>query len=354
MNIKRHSKIRISGKRMVLFSIIGVILLFLLLSGSKYYSWIYGKNIYNSESAETIIYIPNQSTLAEVCDLISREGILVNKNSFLWVARIKGGTVRGGRYQLVNGMSNNTVINMLRSGLQSPVQVTFNNIRTIEDLAGVISQKIEADSVELVQLLKDEDFLKQYNTDSAKVLSLFIPNTYEFYWNTDAEGFFKRMYTEYLKFWNNDRRDKAEEINLTPLEVSTLASIVDEETIKSDEKPMVAGLYLNRLKKGIRLQADPTIKFAIDNFNVSRVINKDKEVDSPYNTYKYAGLPPGPIRIPSISGIEAVLNPVKHNYLYMCAKEDFSGYHNFAKTLEQHNLNAAKYRRELNKRRIWR
>jgi UPF0755 protein len=183
---------------------------------------------------------------------------------------------------------------------------------------------------------------------------MFIPNTYEFYWTTPAKKFIDRMNREYKSFWNENRLKKAKATDMTPIEVSTLASIVDEETVKADEKPVVAGLYINRLNKGIRLQADPTIKFAINDFTVKRILNKDLKADSPYNTYIYAGLPPGPIRIPSIQGIDAVLNHKDHKYLYMCAKEDFSGYHNFAKTLKQHNQNAERYRRALHKNRIWR
>ncbi|MBN2166201.1 MAG: endolytic transglycosylase MltG [Marinilabiliaceae bacterium] len=350
----RTAKRKLPNRFLIFFISIGIIAIISLFTGHKYFNWIYGKNIQSGN--ETIIFIPNEATFDEVFDLLKREKILINYNSFKWVASLKEyeKSIKGGRYKLHNGMSNNKLINMLRAGLQSPVMVTFNNIRTKNDLAGIISKKIDIDSAQLVSLLSDNNYLKQFNINSETALTIFIPNSYQFYWNTTTDGFIKRMFNEYQKFWNNKRKNMAENINLSPIEVSILASIVDEETIKTDEKPMVAGLYLNRLKKGIRLQADPTIKFALGNFNVNRVINKDKSIDSPYNTYKYAGLPPGPIRIPSIQGIEAVLNPVKHNYLFMCAKEDFSGYHNFARTLQQHNQNAAKYQKELNKRRIWR
>ena len=186
------------------------------------------------------------------------------------------------------------------------------------------------------------------------IISVFIPDTYEFYWNTSPEKLYTRMLREYKKFWNSDRIGKSENIDLSPLEVSVLASIIDEEASKQDEKPRIAGVYLNRLKRGIPLQADPTIKFAINNFTVNRILYKHLEVDSPYNTYKHAGLPPGPIGCPSVEGIEAVLNAEKHDYIFFAAKADFSGYHNFSRTLSEHNRYANQYQKELNKRRIYR
>lgn len=357
MTIKsKYSSKKLSKRFLLFFIIIGIIIVFGLMTGLKYYNWIYNDNVNSEITNNAFIYIPNNATYSEVIDLLKFEKLLSNVNSFEWVAKIKGydNTVKGGRYKILPDMSNNQIINMLRAGLQAPVSLTFNNIRTKEQLASKISNKIDVDSVELVQKLNDDSYLAQYGVSSETAPILFLPNTYQFFWNTNADGFIERMYSEYQKFWNSERTESAKELSLTLLEVSILASIVDEETTKEDEKPMVAGLYLNRLKKGIRLQADPTLKFAMGDFTVKRIVNKDKQIESPYNTYKYAGLPPGPIRIPSIKGIEAVLNPTKHNYLYMCAKEDFSGYHNFAKTLKQHNVNAAKYRRELNKKRIWR
>ena len=183
--------------------------------------------------------------------------------------------------------------------------------------------------------------------------ALFIPNTYEIYWNVSPERFMARMKQEYNRFWTEERRKKAEALGLTPVEVSTLASIVEEESAVADEYPTIAGLYLNRLKAGMPLQADPTVKFAAGDFALQRILDKHLAIDSPYNTYKYAGLPPGPIRIPSIRAIDAVLNPAHHRYFYMCAKEDFSGRHNFAATLAEHNRNANRYRAELNRRKIY-
>jgi UPF0755 protein len=215
-----------------------------------------------------------------------------------------------------------------------------------------MGQKLLLDSAEVIQRLTDKTYLAQYGLTPETAVCLFIPNTYEVYWTMNAEQFVARMKKEHTRFWNEERRAKARAQGLTPEEVVTLASIVDEETNKNDEKPMVAGLYLNRLKRGMLLQADPTVKYAHGKFDLRRILLVHLTIDSPYNTYKYAGLPPGPIRIPSMAAIESVLNPAKHNYLYMCAKEDFSGYHNFASTLSQHNANARRYQQALNQRGI--
>jgi len=355
MSIKQRNKRKKTSRLLVGLTIIIALFAVIGLMGLKYYKWIFSENINLPNTQKEFIYIPTHSSFEDLTQILDENALLKNSKSFQWVAEIKKfEDVKPGRYLIKEGMSNNTLINLLRSGKQTPVKVTFNNIRTKEELAGTISHYIEADSISLLESLNDDILQKEIGVNSETILTLFLPNTYEFWWNTTAEKFIKRMNTEHQKFWNQDRTSKAKELKLTPTEVSILAAIVDEETIKADEKPKVAGLYLNRLKKNIRLQADPTIKYAMGDFSVQRILKKDLEIDSPYNTYKYAGLPPGPIRIPSISGINAVLNRAQHNYLYMCAKEDFSGYHNFAKTLKQHNQNAAKFQRALNKRKIYR
>ena len=208
------------------------------------------------------------------------------------------------------------------------------------------------DSVDIAQLLTDTAYIHSIGYTKETLPALFIPNTYEVYWDMSAKDFIQRMEKENKAFWNTDRMEKAKAIGLSPIEVATLASIVEEETANNEEKPMVAGLYINRLKRGMLLQADPTIKFSLQDFGLKRILYKHLEVKSPYNTYKNAGLPPGPIRIPSIRGLESVLNHAKHNYLYMCAKEDFSGTHNFAVTSAQHAANARKYQQALNRRGI--
>ena len=348
-----------SKKRKVLQYVSLVLILALGIGGYfayKFYNYIYAPNIVTPDKKEALIYIPTGASINDVVQMLTEDGYLKDEDAFLWVARKKkyADKVKGGCYTIKNNMSNNELVNLLRLGIQTPVKVTFHNIRTIEQLAGHISKRIEPDSLELIRLMKDKDVISGYGFTSETFPAMFIPNTYEFYWTTTARKFLDRMHDEYNKFWKGKREQKAEEIGMTPVEVATLASIVDEETAKNDEKPVVAGLYINRLKRGMKLQADPTIKFAMGDFTVKRILNKDLKIDSPYNTYLYAGLPPGPIRIASIQGIDAVLNYKKHNYLYMCAKEDFSGYHNFASTLKQHNIYAARYRKALREKRIWR
>lgn len=262
-------------------------------------------------------------------------------------------TVRSGHYELRNGMSNKELIQMLQRGLQTPVRVTFNNIRVKEELASTLSKQLMPDSLSIITLLNDSAYLDHYGLNVNNVLVTFIPNTYEFFWNIDEKKMFERFHKEYMKFWNEERLEKAAAIPLSPVEVSVLAAIVEEETNKPYEYPVVAGVYINRLKRGMLLQADPTVKYAVGDFAMRRVLNVHLETDSPYNTYKYRGLPPGPIRIPSPRAINAVLNYEKHNYLYMVAKETLNGEHNFASTLREHNNNANKYRRALNQLRIY-
>lgn len=243
---------------------------------------------------------------------------------------------------------------MIKAGNQEPVNLKYQNLRKKEDFAGYVSKQLEPDSSTFMKLLDSADLVKEYGFTSDNIYTMFIPNTYQMYWNTPAMEFFKKMNAEYHKFWNPERLKKAEALNLTPIQVSILASIVDGEAIYDKEMPTIAGLYLNRLSRGIRLQADPTVIFANNDFTVKRVTFQLLQIDSKYNTYKYAGLPPGPVMMPSIKALDAVLNRENNNYLYMCAKEDFSGYHNFAETKAQHEINANKYRQALNDRKIFR
>ena len=257
--------------------------------------------------------------------------------------------VKPGNYAIRPGDSMRDICLRLLSGNQTPVKLVIPSVRTLDRLAGAVGKQLMADSAMVMELLTDKHFLDSLGYSSETAPCMFIPNTYEVYWTMSPEQFVARMLKENKRFWNSARLAKAKALGLTPEEVMTLASIVDEETAKDDEKPMVAGLYLNRLKRGMFLQADPTVKFALGEFELRRILHAHLRTDSPYNTYKYAGLPPGPIRIPSISAIESVLNPAKHSYIYMCAKEDFSGYHNFATTLVQHNANARRYQQALNR-----
>ncbi len=249
-------------------------------------------------------------------------------------------------------MNNLELLKMLRSGKQLPVNLVFNSIRTREQFAERISEQIEPAKDSLLYLMRDEKFLSPLDVDSNTVLTLFIPNTYQFFWNTSGRQFVRRMKTEHDKFWNAERKQKALQLGLQPAQVTVLASIIEQETQRDDEKPVIAGVYLNRLKKKLNLQADPTLVYALGDFSIKRVLSEYKKIDSPYNTYKYAGLPPGPICIPSIISIDAVLNRFPHNYLYFCARDDFSGYHVFASTYAQHQVNARRFHKALNQRGI--
>ena len=322
------------------------------------YSRVYQPNIVLPNStSEKYIYIPTGAEFTDVVKVLSENGLLINANSFEWLAVTKKYTnnIKPGRYVINRNLNNNQLINLLRSGRQTPIKVTFNNLRNKEQLAGKIARQIEADSVDILTYINDTVFLNLNGFTKENVVCLFLPNTYEFYWNTSAEQFVSRMQTEFNAFWNTSRKAKAKKIKLNYFEVAALASIVEkEQNIKRDERPDIAGLYLNRLKKRMKLESDPTLIFALNDFTIKRVLNKDKKVDSPYNTYKHKGLPPGPICVPSINAIDAVLNASDHKYIFMCAKEDFSGYHNFAKTYAKHLINASKYQKALNKRKIMR
>ena len=322
------------------------------------YLRVYQPNIVLLENvSEKYIYIPTGADFHQVIQILSESGLLINANSFEWLAATKKYTtnIKPGRYRINRNLNNNELINLLRSGKQTPIQVTFNNLRNKEQFAGKIADQIEADSVDLLTFITDTSFLNSNGFTAEDVICLFVPNTYEFYWNTSSEQFVERMKKEYEAFWNVDRKTKAKKIKLTPFQIVSLASIVEkEQNIKKDERPEIAGLYLNRIKKKMKLESDPTLIFALGDFTIKRVLNKDKKVDSPYNTYIHKGLPPGPICIPSINSVDAVLNASEHEYIFMCAKEDFSGYHNFAKTYVKHMINARKYHKAMNKRKIMR
>jgi UPF0755 protein len=302
-----------------------------------------------------IIFIPTGSSYEQAIDTIESKLVIKNKKAFDWLARKKRYQllIKPGRYIIDGSYSYNSLINLLRSGRQTPVKVTFSNVSTLNQIAGRIGRQIEADSSVIMNFLSHESNYTNDGFRNDNIVSLFIPNTYEFYWNTDAKGLYTRMLKEYRLFWNDERLQKAKKMGLDPKEVSILASIIDDEAAKSEEKPKIAGVYLNRLKRGIPLQADPTIIFALNNNTVTRVLKKDLLVDSPYNTYRHSGLPPGPIGCPTIDGMDAVLNAEIHDYLYFAARPDFSGYHNFSRTLSEHNHYAALYQKELNKRKIF-
>ncbi len=320
-----------------------------------FYQMLFTPNILVEREDELFAIAPG-ATFAEVQDNLYDLGIVNDLVSFSFLAKVRDydDYVKPGLYQLKKDMSNLQAINLLRSGAQEPVKLTFTLARKIEELPEKIAPFVHFSAEDLAKTMLSESTAKKYGFEPETFISMFVPNTYEVYWTITPEQFLDRMKKEYDRFWNEDRLAKAKAIGLTPLEVSTLASIVESETNKMDEAPRVAGMYLNRLNKGMLLQADPTLKFAIGDFTIRRVLNKDKEIESPYNTYKYAGLPPGPISLPSIGGLNAVLGAENHNYLYLCAKADFSGYHAFATNLRDHNKNAAELHRALNKARIYR
>lgn len=300
------------------------------------------------------LYIPTGSGFEELVEQLNKQNLIEDEASFRWTAKqmsfIKP-EMRAGRFEIQPGWSNRQLLNHLRGGKQATVKVVLNNERLPEDVASKVAKILEVDSASIDQLLRNEEFLNKHDYTPETVMSVFIPNTYDFFWNRNAEDFFKKMLKEHDKFWaKNDRIAKAERLDLNQQEVYTLASIVERETNRNDEKASIAGVYLNRLQKGIPLQADPTVVFAVKQFDLRRVLNKHLEYDSPYNTYKYAGLPPGPISMAEISSIDAVLEYDDHDYIFFCAKGDGSGYHAFAKTLSGHNANAARYRRNLKAR----
>lgn len=263
-----------------------------------------------------------------------------------------GKHIRTGRYAIEPGDGAITLYRRLKNGQQKSMRLTIPEVRTMDRLAAVLGHKLMLDSATIAQALTNQDTLQQYGYDTATIASMFVPDTYDVYWNMSVSSLLARMQKEHDRFWHGDREAKAARLQLTPVEVCTLASIIDEETANTAEKPMIAGMYLNRLQQHMPLQADPTIKFALKQFELKRIWQKLLTIDSPYNTYKNEGLPPGPIKIASIKGIDAVLNRVEHDYLYMCAKEDFSGTHNFARTYSEHLQNAARYTKALNARGI--
>ena len=269
--------------------------------------------------------------------------------SFSFIAKITGydEQIKPGRYILKKNMTNLEALRYLRSGKQEPVKITFNNVRLIPELAEKITRNLEMSPKEFEVALIDFAMSNTYGFNKDNIIAMFIPNTYEVYYNVAPEALIKRMYREYELYWTPERKEKAKRAGLTPIEVSILAAIVQAETIREDEAPIIAGLYLNRLKKGIALQADPTLKFAVGDFSLKRVLNVHKEFDSPYNTYKYPGLPPGPINMPESYALEAVLNYTPSDYYYMCAKEDFSGNHRFTNSYSEHMRNAARYQNAL-------
>ncbi|MGN0030293.1 MAG: endolytic transglycosylase MltG [Marinilabiliaceae bacterium] len=309
-----------------------------------------------TEGKSVSIFIPTGATYDDVVTILSADDRLSDPEAFAVMASLMGYTnhVKSGRYDLASGLSARALVSILRSGRQTPVRVTFNGVRDFEHLAGVVSRYVEADSLSLLAAMKDSSLLAQYGYAPHDAYALYLPDSYDVWWNSSPEAWVERMRQEYNKFWNDKRKEMADSIGLTPLQVATLASIVEEESNNVEDQRIIAGLYLNRLRIGMPMQACPTIKFALGDFSLRRVSYADTQVESPYNTYLNPGLPPGPIRITSKRVIDAVLNYTPSDYLYMCARPDGSGRHDFARTLAQHQRNAAKYHRILNRKNIYR
>jgi len=337
--------------------VIAIVIFSVLLSTISFYVYQVLKtpNVLVQQDDRIFLIYP-EATFDQVQDSLLEGDYVHDLLSFSMLAKYMDypQSVKPGRYLLQKDMTNLEAINLLRSGNQKPVNITFNNVRLPSELGPKICQNIALDSLSFTEKILDEEFIRSYGFDSLNILSMFIPNTYEVYWDITVEELFDRMHREYEDFWNEDRLSKAQAMGLTAQQVSVLASIVNSESQKSDEHARIAGVYVNRLNLGMALQADPTLVFALGDFTIKRVLNEHKELDSPFNTYKYTGLPPGPIRSPSISAVNAVLDYEAHNYLYFCAKEDFSGYHNFASSLTQHLRNARLYQNALNRAKVYR
>ena len=340
------------------YYLIGIITFSVLVTSFSYYFYqaFYTPNVLVEEESPSYIKIPQEATFRNVSDSLFHNGVVNDMVSFSLVAKLMDyqENVKPGRYEIRPRMTNMQLVRALRSGQQAPINLTFNNIRTKEDLAERITRNLEIDSTSFYTLLSDSTYVEKFGFNGQTIMGMFVPNTYEVYWNTSAAELFDRMHKEYQRFWNENRRTKAAALGMDPQQVSVLASIVQAETIKVDERPKVAGVYINRLKINMPLQADPTLVFALGDFSIKRVLNVHKEIDSPYNTYKNLGLPPGPINLPEISALDAVLNYQDHNYLYFCAKDDFSGYHAFATNLRDHLNNARRYSNALNAAGIYR
>lgn len=332
-----------SGKTLIALLVVFVVMVVVV------GSWAWSALMSNAVEREASVYIPSGTDYAVLADSLTAAGVMKDMGRFEHTAKLLGlKDIRPGHYRLAKGTSYKTAVRTFQRGWQTPVRLTFNNIRNLPQLAGKVAAQLETDSLTMAAVLTADTTAARYGFDRHTFIAMFIPDTYELYWTASPIAFLDRMHREWERFWNDARLEKLAATGLSQVEAITLASIVWEETKVADEMPTVAGVYINRLERGMPLQADPTVKFAVGDFALRRVLNRHLEVDSPYNTYKYAGLPPGPISMPSIGAIDAVLDYQKHKYLYFAARPDFSGRHNFAATLAEHNRNADAYRRALN------
>jgi UPF0755 protein len=333
------------SKRLIIFLVLSI----LLISFAFYaYQICYSPNVLVGKE-DRLLLVEEGSTFKNIQQKLHEGDYVQDLISFSFLARLSGydDEIKPGRFVLRKNMTNLQALSLLRSGKQEPVRITFNNVRIMSDLSEKITRNLGMKPEEFEAAVVKFAMNNEYGFNKDNVMSMFIPNTYEVYYNVSPDALIRRLHQEYENFWTEERKEKAKLVGLTPIEVSILASVVQAETVKEAEAPIIAGLYLNRLRKGIALQADPTLVFAVGDFSLKRVLNEHKEIDSPYNTYKYPGLPPGPINMPTIVSLEAVLNYTKSDYYYMCAKEDFSGNHNFTNDYQEHMRNAAKYQRAL-------
>ena len=347
------AKRRLKPKVRIAASVISVVFVAVIAYGAYIFT-----NEYHYRFSEAVLRGGNLKvypgmTLYEIAELLTTEGFIASSEKMLRYAyRHDRDTVQVGNYDLVKGSNYRTLLNAFALGQQTPIRLTFNSFRTVESMAGAIARRTLADSADFMRVFYNDSVLRANDFNKQTLIAMFVPNTYEVYWTVTPEEFIDRMKKEYDRFWTSSRLSKAAKQGFTPVEVSTLASIIIEETKVADEMVDVAGVYINRLRKGMPLQADPTVKFALGDPTIRRVLYRHLEVNSPYNTYKNAGLPPGPICMSPIVAMDAVLNYKHHDYYYFCANPDFSGRHVFAKTLSEHNRNAAAYAAELNRRRI--
>jgi UPF0755 protein len=349
---KVKSKPKSKTFKTALIITLGIFFLLLVAAGIKIYEDVFADNINLETNKKGYLLVYTNKSLTENAELIKQNGLLNNTDAFFRFAHLTGyaSLIKPGRYEVADGMNNLALLRLLVSGKQTPLDVTFKYAQRKADLVSFWANQLETDSIELLLLLNDSAYCASLGFNSENIVSLFIPNTYNFYWTTSAPKLVKRMEAEYVNFWNQGRIDKLARTKLTKIEVSVLASIVQKETYMTDEMPVVAGAYMNRLRLGMPLQADPTIIFAMNDNSIKRVAGDMLNIQSPYNTYQNKGLPPGPICVPGKAAIDAVLNFKEHKFIYFCAKEDFSGYHNFATNFTQHQKNARKYQKQLNKR----
>lgn len=331
-----------------------VVLLIIIAVGFKVYEDVFAPSIQLNKNDKAYIFVPTIHPLTELETQWKTQGIIEHPAILIRLIRLLGfeSKLKPGRYEVTSDMSNYDLLRLMASGKQTPIDITFKYAERKTDLAAFWSKQLEADSATLLALLNSPYTLSETSLDTANSVSICIPNTYNFYWNTTAEDLLLRLQKEYLKFWNETRKQQAEQLKLTPAQVSVLASIVQKETYQKSEMPIIAGVYYNRLQRNMPLQADPTILFALNDKSIRRVSGHMLKIESPYNSYNRKGLPPGPICVASVQAIDAVLQLQNHNYIYFCAREDFSGFHRFASSFAEHQVNARKYQRELNRRGI--